>query len=64
MSTVIFNDGEFKSRLVRKDNDWFVAEYKSATDNDAPWFPWIAGTAAFLQLTEQDKAWAKGGTAQ
>lgn len=59
MSQYIFNDGAMKSRLIRKDKDWFIAEWKSATDELASWFPWIAGTADWLGLTEQDKKWAK-----
>ena len=58
-SQYIFNDGEMKSRLVKKDTDWFVAEWKSAIDEEAQWFPWIVGTAEFLDLSDQDKKWAK-----
>lgn len=63
-SQYIFNDGGQKSRL-RKDGftpqgeQWYVAEYKKSDDDKAEWFPWICGTASFLALTEQDKAWAK-----
>jgi hypothetical protein len=59
MSQYIYNDGKIKSRLIRKDKDWFIAEWKSAIDGAAQWFPWIGGTADYLGLSEQDKAWAK-----
>ena len=58
-SQYIFNDGVMKSRLIRKDKDWFVAEWKSSVDESAQWMPWICGTADFLALSEQDKVWAK-----
>lgn len=58
-STYIFNDGNIKSRLIKKDRDWYVAEYKSTTNENEQWFPWISGTYDFLSLTEQDKLWAK-----
>lgn len=77
-SQFIFNDGEIKSRLIKKGNDWYVAEWKYINDKDIDgnnqytgslsetdkelrniWFPWIAGTAKWLGLNEQEKAWAK-----
>jgi len=57
-SQIIFNDGIIKSRLIRQDTDWYVAEYKSSIDKDAQWFPWIWGTASWLFLSDQDKDWA------
>ena len=59
MSEIIFNDGEIKTRLVKKDANWFVGEYKYVADASGPWVPWICGTAKFLNLTEKDKEWAK-----
>ena len=55
---IIFNDGTIKSRLIRKDIDWYVAEYKSAVNNDDGWFQWICGTSKWLSLSDQDKAWS------
>lgn len=57
MSQYIFNDGNIKGRLIRKDADWFVGEYK--TLDMETWFPWICGTAVWLGLTQQEKDWAK-----
>lgn len=78
MSSLIFNDGELKGRLVKKSDDWYVGEWKYCHDKDQNgnaqytgaisykdkelrniWFPWIAGTALWLQLTEQEKQWSK-----
>jgi hypothetical protein len=43
-SQYIFNDGKIKSRLIRQDDDWYVAEYKNVADVNAEWIPWICGT--------------------
>lgn len=59
MSQYVFNNGEIKSRLIRKDRDWFVGEWKSSVDGAAQWLPWIAGSSEFLCLTTQDREWAK-----
>lgn len=73
----IANNGKTKGRLIKKDGDWYIAEWKYVADVDeagnpqvtgriddksAPaniWWPWVGGTAEYLCLTEQDKAWAK-----
>ena len=62
-SQYIFNDGVIKSRLKRDGysktgEEWFIAEYKTVEGKEE-WMPWIAGTALFLVLSEQEKAWAK-----
>lgn len=67
-SQVIFNDGFIKSRLIRKDKNWFVGEWKYVNEEEPSdpyylykkqWFPWICGTKEWLQLTEQDIEWSK-----
>lgn len=56
-SQLIFNDGRMKGRLIKKDKDWYVGEFKTAEMET--WMPWICGTSEYLWLTEQEKAWAK-----
>lgn len=56
-SQLIFNDGHMKGRLIKKDKDWYVGEFK--TPDMETWMPWICGTSEWLQLTEQEKTWAK-----
>lgn len=56
MSDFIFKSDETKGRLVRKEHNWFVAEYKDTDMQN--WFPWVAGTKEFLQLTDQEMEWA------
>lgn len=58
MSQYIFKDELMKSRLIRKERDWYVGEYK--TPDMPSWMPWIAGTAGYLGLTEQEKSWSIG----
>lgn len=63
MSHLIFNDGVLKSRLKKmlagnQYGDWYVAEFKEVADIEAIWLPWIAGTAEYLCMTEQDRKWA------
>ena len=50
-----------KSRLIKKDKNWYVGEFKNKTMET--WFPWVAGTAEYLDLTDLDKKWAKDETA-
>lgn len=57
MSQYIFKEAALKGRLIKKAQNWYVAEYK--TDGMPSWFPYICGTAEWLRLTEQDKEWAK-----
>lgn len=56
-SQYIFNEPNMKSRLIRKYFDWYIGEYKTPVMET--WFPWIAGTADLLALSEQDRSWAK-----
>lgn len=66
-SILIFNDGYIKGRLICKDDNWYIGEWKYILDEFYTctktrkniWFPWIAGTAEWLGLSEQEKAWAK-----
>lgn len=47
-----FNDGTIRSRLMKQDENWFIAEWKDPRDQ-SPWYPWICGTKEFLALTEE-----------
>jgi hypothetical protein len=53
----IFRDPQIKSRLIKKDTDWYVAEFKDH-HSDSQWLPFICGTAEWLGLTDRDKKWA------
>lgn len=72
-SEFIFNDGHTKGRLVKKDKDWYEAQWKYIVDKDGHgnanktfaddkenrWATWIAGTVEWLGLSEKEKEWAK-----
>lgn len=55
-SQYIFKDKDMKARLINKDNNYYIGEYK--TSSMETWFPWIVGTAEGLKLSQQEKEWA------
>lgn len=56
MSDYIFKESGIKRRLIKTHEDWYVGEYKISSMDS--WFPWIAGSAKFLGLTQQEKEWS------
>ncbi len=66
-SQLIFNDGIIKSRIIKKDTNWYTVEWKYVDetklthlgDKVSMWLWWLCGTKEWLNLSEQELAWCK-----
>lgn len=43
-SQLIFNDGHMKGRLIKKEKDWYVGEWKYINDLDENGIPQVTGS--------------------
>lgn len=48
----------YKGRLIRHYDDWWGVERRCLETPNSEWESGLVGTAAFLDLTEQEKQWS------